>query len=212
MKLEHVSKITDIPVKNLKNMKQSLEQVGADNTNRTWKMIIAGDDRIKAIRDLVNKIPENESIFHSDIDMYTRGRLDPFFSIVKRNDFTTRFRMYQKPKAADNRKILINIMGFTNNQYTREFLNRWVYHIDAIKPKNRIKGYGQTSCYYAFRDMNNFYPNEVKWGDVHNNNLCGLAFDYPDGSKSNHIAWFANKRNKKPNLRNCYRDFERIKS
>jgi hypothetical protein len=211
MSLEHIARLTDIPLNSLIDMKNSLEQVGANNTNRTWKMIIAGDDRIKALRDLMNELPDNESVFHSDIDMYTRGRLDPFFSIIKKHDFTTRFRMYQRPNANDNRKILINIMGFTNNQYTREFLNRWVFHIDSVRPKDRERGFGQTSCYYAFRDMNNLYPNEIKWGDVHNDKLCGLAFDYPDGSKSDHIAWFANKRNKKPNIENCYRDFERIR-
>jgi len=199
---------TGIGSNRLYDMKESLEKIGADSTNRTWKMMIAGDDRIKAIRRLMYYMPDGTHIFHSDIDMYTRGNLKPFFKIIKQNDFTTRFRMAHKKNVKLNRKMLINIMGVTVNMYSKAFFDRWIYHIDNVPPAKRERGYGQTSCYYAYRDMKEMYKN-MKWGDVHNDKLCGLAYDYPNGSKSNHLVWFANKKNKKPNITNCYNDFSR---
>jgi len=208
--ISNISVNTGISSDKLYNMKTSLEQVGADNTNRTWKMLIAGDDRIKAIRNLMYYLPDGENIFHSDIDMYTRGKLNPFFKIIKKNDFTSRFRMKHKKKVKPNRKILINIMGFTVNKYSKAFMDRWIYYIDAVPPAQRERGYGQTSCFYAYRDIKKMLK-KTKWGDVQDTSLCGLAYDYPDGSKSDHIVWFANKKNKKPNITNCWKDFDRIR-
>jgi len=168
LNFDKLSKNAGINKNILIRYKSETESEKVSTSNKVWKLMIAGDDRIKQIYELINERDEGDNILHFDADTYIQKNVSELWKELKQNDFSTIFRINKQIKRRgkifrENRATLICAMGFTVNDRCKEFVKRWIYYIDKIKPSQRKKGYGQTSCYYAYKDMNKKYK-DFKWG------------------------------------------------
>ena len=185
---KQMAKRAGVSVQTLINYKRVVESNKVHKDNRVWKLMVAGDDRIKTIYGILNEMDEGDCLVHFDIDTYVQGNLDKLFEISRNNYFTSIFRIDKQIKRRgkvfrENRAILICVMGFTIGKYSKEFVKRWIHYIDKVPPVKRQKGYGQTSCYYAYKDMNKKYK-DIKWGQVRGVKEAKRWMNANKGSKS----------------------------
>lgn len=181
--------------------KREVEKEKVSMGNKVWKLMVAGDDRIKQIYKLINGLNEGDNILHFDADTYIQKNTEEFWKELKENDFSTIFRIDKQISRRgkvyrENRATLICAMGFTVNDRCKEFMRRWMYYIDKVSPPQRDKGYGQTSCYYAYKDMNKKYK-DFKWGQFRD--------------KRGKMWMNANKGHKDQLLKKAQENFRRIK-
>jgi len=154
----------------LDKFKKTTENKKVNKNIRVWKLMIAGDDRVKTIYELLKELPEGEHVAHFDIDTFVTGDLSNLLEFVKKNDFCTKYRIEKQIRRKGkvfrpNRATLIYFMGFTVNERSKKFMETWIKYIDKVPPIERKKGYGQTSCYYAYLDMikdKNFKTGDIK--------------------------------------------------
>ena len=195
LNIEQMAAIAGVTIKTLLEYKEQIEKSCINEKSKVWKLMIAADDRVKSLLEVMKQQQSNHKhILHFDIDMYIRNSLNELIQLVKANDVSMRFRLNSKP----NRKTLISVMGFKIDKGIK-FIERWVKYIDDIEPKNRPIGYGQTSCFFAYRDM----KDKFKWGDV------PLKFASPHMKESD-VIWSANTpKGKTSNLELFGRDFNK---
>ena len=77
-----------------------------------------------------------------------------------KNDITLIFRL-DRPKP--NRKIFGSLSGYKLGPKADLFMETWIKHIDAIPLCKKPIGYGQTSCYLTYKDLEN---SNIKWGSL----------------------------------------------
>jgi hypothetical protein len=188
----------------LMSYKKETETVKVNDNIVVWKLMIAAEDRLKEIREILNECPDGELILHLDIDTYVRHSVEPIFDVIRENDFTTRWRMEKQIKRhgyviRENKATLISVQGYNVNDKSKKFLDRWMEHLVKVAPSNRPKGFGQTTCYYAYKD----FIDELKWGNI------GAPFLSPAGGSPNNILWGANKGSKSDTLKKYREDFQR---
>jgi len=196
---EWLAKRAGISVNELQVHKKQIEKVHVTDKSKIWKLMIAADDRVKSIREALHRYKDSKHtyILHCDIDLYFRSDITELMNLVRSNDISFRFRLNSK----ENRKIMIGVEGL-HIKKSILFLDRWIKYIDDVKPPNRPLGYGQTSCYYAYRDL----KNKFKWGDI------PQKFVSPH-MRPNDIIWSANTtKGKTENLQICRKDFKRLKN
>jgi len=162
----------------LNRYKTTTENKKVNANNKVWKLMIAGDHRIKKINQLLLELPDGEHIAHFDIDTYVTGNMEELFDFVRKNDFCTRYRIEKQIKRKgrvfrENRATLIYFQGYTVNDRSKKFMERWIHYIDNKEPKKRNKGFGQSTCYWAYLDMKkdkNFKTGDTKqyqkWGNA----------------------------------------------
>jgi hypothetical protein len=178
--------------------KKQVEREHVTMENKIWKLMIAADDRVKSIRDVLEENMYEDYMFHSDIDMYIRAPLTELFDFIRQHEISIKLRLKSKP----NRRTMIGIQGYKICKKTLNFLNNWIGHVERVAPKDRPLGYGQTACYYAYEQ----FKNKTNWGSV------PRKFIAPQ-MKPTDIIWSANTINgKTENLKYCYQDFEEIKN
>lgn len=197
-----LSKRAKVEKDKLLSYKKETEKVKVSGNNKVWKLMIAGDERIKAIYNLMKEMEEGDHLFHVDIDTYVLGKFDKLIEETKKNDFSTIFRINKQIRRRgkvfrENRATLICVMGFTINKYSKEFMKRWIHYIDKVPPIARKKGYGQTSCYYAVKDISKKYPN-FKWGQFRD--------------KKKRLWMNANKGSKSETLKSAIKHFKELKN
>ena len=95
-------------------------------------------------------------LLHTDIDMYFRRPLTGLINIVRTHDISIRFR----ENLPENNRVLEAYMGFSLNNATEAFLATWAKHIDSIEPKDKPRGFGQTSFYRAYLE----HTEDCSWG------------------------------------------------
>jgi len=155
--IESMSLKSNIPIEKLIKYKNEIESKCVFGPNVIWKQFISVEDRYKkSIIDVMNDYQHEDFMLHIDIDMYVRQPLDDLFEIIRNNDISIKFRLNSK----DNRKVLGSLIGFRLEKKTLEFMNKWIYYIDKIPINEKPIGYGQTSFYYAYRDMKDNFD----WG------------------------------------------------
>ncbi len=182
----------------LLELKKQIEEDHVTEKNKLWKLMIAADDRIKSILEIMEDYKHEEYLLHTDIDMYVRAPLIDLFNFIKEHDISIRLRL----KSKINRKTMIGIQGYRLCDITINFLKKWIKYIDDIEPINRPLGYGQTSCYYAYKDFNS----KVKWGSIPRRYIAPQMLDTD-------IIWSANTtKGKTKNLQIFYEDFKEIKN
>jgi hypothetical protein len=201
---QKMAKRAKVSLNELMVMKKQVETIKINKTNRVWKLMTSAEDRIKEIRDVHNSLPEGEHFLNMDIDTYIRHPLDPWFKIVRENDFTSIFRIEKQMREFGYLKredflIICCIQGYTISKKTTNFLNKWVEHIDSLNPPERSKGWGQTTCYRAYDEV----KEELKWGNI-NPKTFSLT-----GVGEHHLIWGANKGSKTENLKRFKQDFKR---
>ena len=194
-----LAKRANITLDELHKHKNQIENVHITQESKVWKLMIAADDRVKSVYETLKGLDgKSEHMFHIDIDMYFRARLDDMFNIIRANDISTRFRLKSKHL---NRKILISVLGFKINDKSFKFMEEWINFIDNVKPYNRPIGYGQTSCYYAYQKLIN---TNTRWGNI------PQIYASPMMRTTDKI-WAANTtKGKTENLKIFREDFEKI--
>jgi len=201
-----LSKKAKVNKNQLLEFKKQVETVKVSGNNKVWKLMIAGDDRIKSIYNIMNnEIYEGSNLIHFDVDMYVTGKITKIIDIAENNDVSTIFRIEKQMRRRgkvfrEHRAVLINIQTYKINERSRKFVKRWIKYIDDIPPIKRPKGYGQTSYYYAWKDLNK----EVDFGHI--------PREYQSfGSRKNSFLWTANMGSKSERLKECQNHFKKIK-
>ena len=159
--IKMVMKKTGLSREILEKYKHQIEYDHIRGKNVVWKQYISVEDRYRnSIVEAIQHNPGENFMMHIDADSYIRKPLTPIFDLIKENDVTLIFRL-DRPKM--NRKIFGSLSGYRLNKKTNKFLRAWRKHIDAIPLKKKPVGYGQTSCYYAYRDLKD---SNIKWGII----------------------------------------------
>ena len=184
--------------KQLLRLKKQVEEKHVTEKNKVWKLMVAADDRVKSVLDVMKEYTHEDYMLHFDIDMYFRDNLKELIKFIKSHDISIRLRLQSKL----NRKTMIGIQGYKINKTTMQFVSKWISYVEKVPPHQRPMGYGQSACFYAYRD----FKRKVKWGSVPRRFIAPQMYDTD-------TIWSANtKEGKKKNLEICYQDFERIKN
>jgi len=191
-----MAKTARMSVDKLLRLKKQVEEKHVTEHNKVWKLMIAADARVKSILGVMLEYTTQDYILHFDIDMYIRGDLKKLIEFIKSNDISIRLRLHSKP----SRKTMIGIQGYKINKTSINFLKKWISYVESVPPHKRLLGYGQTSCWYAYKD----FKNKVRWGNI------PRTFISPQMNDKD-IIWSANtKEGKVRNLETCYDDFKRM--
>jgi hypothetical protein len=200
-----MSKRAKIGQGKLMNFKNETENIKVNVNNKVWKLMVAGDDRIKEVKKIIGEF-DGELVLHFDIDSYIIRPLDPWIKIVEENDFTSIFRIKRQVQKfghvkRHNHAICICFQGYNVNEKCRKFMDKWIANIDAVNPPERPKGFGQTTIYHAYLDM----KDELKWGDIPKDQFSLTGYL----KNKNAILIGANKGSKTDNLRAFRQDFKK---
>ena len=94
--------------------------------------------------------------------------------------------------------IICCIQGYKIGHPSKYFLDRWMYYIDRISPIYRPRGFGQITCYEAFKELNDL----LYWGIIPPN-------EYSLSGQGDCVLWGANKGSKDENLNRFKQDFKK---
>jgi len=171
-----LSKRSGYSIEQLLKFKESVEyyKITAGHSNVIWKQYISVEDRYRnSILEAYNYDHGEKYIMHIDADSYIKKSLDPLFEVIQNNDVSLILRL---DRGRDIKKIYGTLSGYTIGKNSRRFLEKWRFHIDKIHLKDKPQGYGQSSCYYAWRDLKN---SGIKFGVINKNWVH--AYDLHDG-------------------------------
>lgn len=196
LNISGIAQRANTTVEKVLELKKHIETDAVTTDTYIWKQAISVEDRYKtSILEAMNNYPDEDYLIHFDIDMYFRNSLDELFNIVKSNDISIKFRLNSRL----NRKVMGGLIGFKISKKTKDFMYKWVRYIDKIPLYKKPLGYGQTSFYYAYRDLKKNY----KWGNVPSK-FISPRFENTD------IIWSGNtKSGKAKNLKTCRKDFNK---
>ena len=147
-----------IPIETLKAYQHEvennfgLEAHKIDLNAKVWKLMMAGDMRVKAVYRLL----KNYNVINFDIDTLFRDNISRLETIMQQNDVSAKIRLKNGPKMA----ISIGLVAYQHNENVIAWVKEWIRIIDSIGPMKRPLGYGQISCYQAyqkFKDKMRFY-------------------------------------------------------
>jgi hypothetical protein len=142
-----------IPVETLKIYQHEvennfgLEEHKIDLNAKVWKLMMAGDMRVKAIFRLL----QNNNVINFDIDTLFRGDISRLGTIINENDVSAKIRLKNGAKMA----ISIGLVAYQHNENVIAWVKEWINIIDSIGPMKRPLGYGQISCYQAYQKFKN---------------------------------------------------------
>lgn len=187
--------------KTILQYKKQVETEKVNKDNKVWKLMIAAEDRLKEVQEILNNY--NASILHLDVDTYVRKDITPILETIVKYDFTTRWRIERQIKRdgyvkRENRATLISVQGYNGSSKSKLFLQTWLNHLCSVQPQERPLGFGQTSCYYAYLDL----KNKMSFGDIPESFLSS-------GGYGHGILWGANKGKKKNTLKKYEEDYEK---
>lgn len=180
-----------VTLKQLQTFKKQCEGRYVSNKNKVWKLMIAGDDRVKSLNKLLYswKIPENESpkwagfnleyIAHFDIDTLFRKPLDMVPKMLEDVNIYLKLRPGHNIVKA---RITIDCILIKPANDVRLFFDRWIHYIDKVPPLERPIGYGQASCWLAFKEV----ERKLNYGTL------PLSFGLPGRNKKGDIIWTGN--------------------
>jgi len=199
LNLKEIANRAKVPVNKILKLKNHIENEAVTKNTYIWKQAISVEDRYRnSIIEAMNFYSDEDYLIHFDIDMYFRKHLQDLFDIVTLNDISIKFRL----KSKISRKVMGGLIGFKISKKTRQFMKRWVHHIDAIPLDKKPLGYGQTSFYLTYCDM----KDELKWGYVPS------RFISPRFTEAD-VVWSGNtKAGKAKNLIRCVEDFTKRKN
>lgn len=187
--------------KTILQYKKQVETKSVNKNNKVWKLMIAAEDRLKEIQTILNTY--DSPILHVDIDTYVKKDITPILETVINHDFTTRWRIEKQMRRFgsvkyENRATLISVQGYNGSPKSKAFLQTWIKHLCKVPPHERLTGFGQTSCYYAYLE----WKDKMSFGDVPS------SFLSPSGNGPG-ILWGANKGHKEDTLRKYKDDYRK---
>ena len=191
-----ISKRANMSKEKILELKKHIETDAVTKNTFLWKQAISVEDRYRtSIVEAMDNYPNEDYLIHFDMDMYFRKPLHDLFETIRNNDISIKFRL----KSKISRKVMGGLIGFRICKETREFMNRWIYYIDKIPLYEKPLGYGQSSFYYAYKDL----EKEYKWGQVRSQYISP-RFEEDD------FIWSGNtKSGKVINLKKCRDDFNK---
>lgn len=193
-----MAKRTKLEAKELLEFKKQIETTHVNLKNNVWKTLIADDDRIKEILQVMKDNINEKFMIHFDIDMYFKKPIDELVSIVENNDISIRLRLQSKL----NRKTMIGVQGYKLSPLTIEFVENWIENIDMVPVYDRGLGHGQGACYYSYMK----FKDKLSWGTIH------PRFISPRMLPTD-VIWSANtKRGKEKTIKLFNDDFEEMKN
>lgn len=202
LNLSLFSQRANIPMERVAQYKKECECKFVDSTNRVWKLMTAGEDRVKALNNIMAQYHLHDFyVLHTDIDVYFRGSLSPLFREVSYCDIALRFRPKINPIKA---RMSIGLMGLRMNTKTFGFMGEWVRQIEKVPAQHRQIGYGQISCWEAYKNTRH---DKIIWGNL------PKAYGSHGKTKNNQKLWSGNIHNmgKREVLRWFRKDFEKRK-
>lgn len=135
----------------LMKYKEEVEGRYVTKENKVWKLMIAAEDRPRSLYKLLERGEGwRYPILHFDIDTLFRKDITPLVDLGIAHDCCLLLRPNINPVKA---RITISTMTWKRNDRTLKFFERWMHHLDIMPPPQRPIGYGQTSCWYAFKDV-----------------------------------------------------------
>ncbi len=156
--MEALSEKTGIGVKRLRKLKWQVENIYVKRESTVWKQFISVEDRYRnSLQDAFNIC--GNAFIHMDADSLIINPLDSLFRLVEHNDVSLIFR----PNHALRFKIFGCLMGFKFGSNAYDFLKVWEKHIDAVPLVKKPRGYGQTSCWKAYCELED---SAIKWGKI----------------------------------------------
>lgn len=161
--MKKLSERTGHTIKQLLKYKSDVEnyKISPGHSNIVWKQFIAVESRYRnSIVESFDYARDEKHMINIDADSIIKKPLDPIFEVVENNDVSFIFRLDRKQ---DIRKIYGTLSGYRIGEKSRRFLKRWRHYIDKIPLKNKPQGYGQSSCYYAWKDLKN---SNIKFGVI----------------------------------------------
>ena len=179
-----LSEKTGINVPLLKKYKHEAENrfgLPADQLDmnaKVWKLLHAGDARIKA---MYAQLKQRDAVIQFDVDTLFRGNIKILKDLSSQFDFAAKLRLGSGPKMA----ISIGLVVYKNTKITCDWIDKWIQIIDSTPPVKRPLGFGQISCYNAFQ----IYKDNMKYIDLIQNYP---QFGIPWVNKPNDIIWTAN--------------------
>jgi hypothetical protein len=181
----------NITVAELKKYKRECEQRFVSQRNKAWKLLTAGDDRIRALHRLLFEglPPQNQPnwpginfdyISHFDIDTLFRKPLKPIIpDLMEEADIWLKLRPGHPTVKA---RITIDCILVRPTNGVFDFFQTWRVNIDRVDPRRRPVGFGQLSCWEAFQ----------KTKGKMNYKTLPVEFGLPGRNKKDQIIWCGN--------------------
>lgn len=151
--MQRLADKAELPVALLNQYRDEVEHNYVSKANKVWKLMIAADDRVKALQDVIQRAGANDVILHFDIDTLFKKDIHHAYKFAAYYDGCLLLRLKHNIVKA---RITISTMFWKKTRSTLQFFDRWINYVDAIHPLQRPIGYGQTACYYAFIDMRDY--------------------------------------------------------
>jgi len=147
--LKHKAQKYNIPLKRLQKWKDAVEHGFVTQQNRAWKLMIAGEDRVCTVNQIVRDLLDdpNTIIMHFDIDTLFRSNLRPIEEEMIGYDVGLKLRPNIEPVKA---RITIDVMALRPTPFVEMWLTEWIQISQSLHPLERPIGYGQISCWEAF--------------------------------------------------------------
>jgi hypothetical protein len=193
--MEYWANECNVPKSTLMRWRHEIEHSYVTPVNRVWKLLVAGDHRVKTVRNIVQslhdypmypplRIPPDMYrmvVAHFDIDTIFRENIEGIADYVSNHDVALKLRPKIQPVKA---RITIDTMVIKNTGASVQWLNDWTKRIDAVPPRQRPIGFGQSSCWEA-------YVNSV---EKHNLQAFKLPLEYglPGRNKPSDVIWCGN--------------------
>lgn len=148
-----------VSLKTMKTYKRQCESRYVNNSNKVWKLMTAGDDRVHRLCDimwptkplpneLVGWNPFPNYVAHFDIDTLFRKPLTaPVHSLMGQADLWLKLRPDHKVTKA---RITIDCILVRPNRGVLKFFVEWQRWINRMSPMDRPIGWGQASCWHAY--------------------------------------------------------------
>jgi len=148
-------------ISDIERYKYEIENKIVNEENKIWKQFVSVEDRyrtsiIEVFEECINL---GGVLLHTDIDIFFKRPIHELIEFTSLHDISIKFRLNHNK---EKRKVQGGVIGFKLKNEVLTFLYRWFYHIDKIPLIDKPIGYGQTSFYYAYKDMKQYY----KWGDI----------------------------------------------
>jgi hypothetical protein len=194
----------NMPVKRLRRFKTECENFYVTQTNRVWKLMTAGDDRVQALYDIVWGMADRSEgpdwtqqpkfIAHFDIDTLFRRPLVGLPAMMEQANIWLKLRPSHSTVKA---RITIDMILLNGADDVRLLFDKWRYQINRIPPAERPVGWGQASLWYAFKGV----QKRLKYKTL------PLEYGLPGRNHDGDIVWTGNVH--KLDKRDCVKLFKK---
>lgn len=185
--MEHWAKRCGVSLNTLEKWRYEVEHSYVTPANRAWKLLIAGDHRIKTVRNMLEMIgaygicPAGKILAHFDIDTIFRDNIEALSEYVLHHDAALKLRPQIQPIKA---RITIDLMVIKKTGASIQWLEDWTEIIDSVPPIERPIGFGQSSCWEAYKKAVEEYCLQV--------NKLPISYGLPGRNKPSDAIWCGN--------------------